>query len=307
LFVYLAALRSGMTPDTVVDDSPVTIGDWSPSNSDGRYAGRISLRQAFAKSSNVVAARLTQQLGVRAVTQAARDLGISTPIGDDASIGLGTSGVSLLELTSAYAAIANGAYPVRPQGLSDDEAASDWLARRLAAPERFSPRQLDQLRELLETVVQSGTGRGANLPIPTFGKTGTTQDNRDALFIGYAGGIVAGVWLGNDDNSPNPGLSGSGLPARIWRDFMTRALDLRIPPPEPTSEPDNFEIDLNDVVNGVGSLIEGSGIDTQVLRPGDAEEPIDQDDGAPPPDRFRDRARDDRDRAPQFEPRGERR
>ncbi|RYY37351.1 MAG: penicillin-binding protein, partial [Sphingomonadales bacterium] len=116
LFVYLAALRAGMTPDSIVDDSPVQIGDWKPSNSDGRYAGKISLRQAFAKSSNVVAARLTHRLGIGAVTQAARDLGISTPIGNDASIGLGTSTVSLLELTAAYASIANGSYPVRPQG-----------------------------------------------------------------------------------------------------------------------------------------------------------------------------------------------
>ncbi|HEX8301830.1 PBP1A family penicillin-binding protein [Sphingomonas sp.] len=285
LFVYLAALRAGMTPDTVVDDSPVQIGDWKPANSDGRYAGRISLRQAFAKSSNVVAARLTQQLGVARVTQAARDLGISTPIGNDASVGLGTSTVSLLELTAAYAAVANGSYPVRPQGLSDDEAASDWLARRLGAPQRFSTRQLDQLRELLSSVVQSGTGRGAALPIPAFGKTGTTQDNRDALFIGYAGGIVTGVWLGNDDNSPNPGLSGSGLPARVWRDFMTRALNLRIPPPEPTTEPDNFVIDLEDVVNGVGAFIDGSGIETEILRPRDGEEePIAPEDEEGPPD-----------------------
>ncbi|WP_066799348.1 transglycosylase domain-containing protein [Sphingomonas soli] len=296
LFVYLAALRAGMTPDTVVDDSPVQIGDWKPSNSDGRYAGRISLRQAFAKSSNVVAARLTHQVGVRAVTQAARDLGISTPIGADASIGLGTSTVSLLELTAAYAAVANGSYPVRPQGLSDDEAASDWLARRLGAPQRFSARQLDQLRELLSTVVESGTGRGAALPIPTFGKTGTTQDNRDALFIGYAGGIVTGVWLGNDDNSPNPGLSGSGLPARIWRDFMTRALDLRIPPPEPTTEPDNFTIDLGELVNGVSEFIDGSGIRTEVLPidPEQGEAPIQRDDA----EQLRGRPQFDRPRGP---------
>ena len=268
LFVYLAALRSGMDPDTIVDDSPVQIGDWKPENSHGSYAGRITLRQAFAKSSNVVAARLTQKVGVRAVTQAARDLGISTPIGQDASIALGTSTVSLLELTAAYASVANGSYPVRPLGLSDDEAASDWLAKRLGAAQRFNGRQLDDLRSLLGTVVEDGTGRGAALPIPTYGKTGTTQDNRDALFIGYAGGIVCGVWLGNDDNSPNPGLSGSGLPARVWRDFMTRTLDLSIPPPEPTVEPDGNDVTLDDVLNGVGDFIQGTGIETQVVPPG---------------------------------------
>lgn len=277
LFVYLAALRGGMTPDSIVDDSPVQIGDWKPENSHGSYAGRITLRQAFAKSSNVVAARLTQKFGVRAVTQAARDLGISTPIGDDASIALGTSTVSLLELTAAYAAVANGAYPVRPQGLSDDEAASDWLAKRLGAPTRFSGGQLDDLRSMLGTVVMEGTGRGAALPIESWGKTGTTQDNRDALFIGYAGGIVCGVWLGNDDNSPNPGLSGSGLPARVWRDFMTRALDLRIPPPEPTVEPDGNDVTLDDVLNGVGEFIHGR-IETQVVPPG-----VDPDEVGEPP------------------------
>ncbi len=280
LFVYLAALRSGMTPDTMVDDSPVHIGDWKPENSHGSYAGRITLRQAFAKSSNVVAARLTQQLGVRKVTQAARDLGISTTIGDDASIALGTSTVSLLELTAAYAAVANGAYPVRPTGLSDAESASDWLAQRLGGPERFNGRQLDDLRSLLGTVVESGTGRAAALPIPTYGKTGTTQDNRDALFIGYAGGIVCGVWLGNDDNSPSPGLSGAGLPARVWRDFMTRALDLHLPPPEPEAEPEDNGATLDDVLNGVGEFIEGSGIQTQVVRPGEDPDEV----GEPPID-----------------------
>ena len=262
LFVYLAALRAGMDPDTIVEDTPVTFGGWSPQNHDGRYAGEITLRQAFAKSSNVVAARLTRRLGVNNVTRAARDLGISTPIGNEASIGLGTSTVSLLELTAAYAAVARGAYPVRPQGLaaSDD---SDWLASRLGAPTRFPSRQLDDLRSMLASVVQSGTGRGAALSVPTFGKTGTTQDNRDALFIGYADGLVAGVWLGNDDNSPNSGLSGSGLPARIWRDFMTRALDIRA---APVAEP---EIDKEVMLNegfGIEDLLDGLGIEDGEIR-----------------------------------------
>jgi penicillin-binding protein 1A len=301
LFVYLAALRAGMSPDTMVDDAPVQIGDWKPENYHNDYAGRITLRRAFARSSNVVAARLSQQVGVRAVTQAARDLGISTPIGNDASIGLGTSTVSLLELTAAYAAVANGSYPVRPQGLSDDEAASDWLAKRLGGPTRINGRQLDDLRSLLGTVVEAGTGREAALPIPTFGKTGTTQDNRDALFIGYAGGIVCGVWLGNDDNSPNPGLVGSGLPARVWRDFMTRALDLHIPPPEPTVEPDENAVTLDDVLNGVGEIIDGSGIETRAIRPGEdpdevGEAPIDTEvgDATAPPERPRRRREDGR-------------
>ncbi|MES2444809.1 MAG: transglycosylase domain-containing protein [Pseudomonadota bacterium] len=279
LFVYLAALRAGMTPDSMVDDSPVSFGGWSPENSHADYAGPITLRQAFAKSSNVVAARLIQRLGVANVTRAARDLGISTPIGDNASIALGSSTVSLLELTAAYAAIAQGSYPVRPQGLDTRDAPRDWWSP--GAPTSFPARTREDMRSLLASVVQSGTGRGANLPVPTFGKTGTTQDNRDALFIGYAGDIVAGVWMGNDDNSPNPGLSGSGLPARVWRDFMMKALNLRAAPPpvavDAGGESDNGIIGLDDVLDGLGIDIGPGEIRTEVDRP---DQP---DDDRPPP------------------------
>jgi penicillin-binding protein 1A len=294
LFVYLAALRSGMTPDSMVDDSPVTIGDWSPTNSNGRYAGKITLRQAFAKSSNVVAARLTNEIGVAKVTRAARDLGISTPIANDVSIGLGTSTVSLLELTAAYAAVANGSYPVRPRGLDDAESADDWLAARLGSATRFRGGELDDMRSLLGSVVTSGTGRSAALSIPSFGKTGTTQDNRDAWFIGYAGDLVAAVWIGNDDNSPSPGLSGSGIPARVWRDFMVRALGVSLPP-SPMVEDDygDNEMTLDDVFNAVGDFVEGSGIETEVAPSRDRSPPDDEgipgDEPGPPP-----RPRDER-------------
>jgi len=268
LFVYLAALRSGMTPDTMVDDTPVQIGDWKPSNSDGRYAGRITLRQALAKSSNVVAARLIQKLGVGRVSQAARDLGISTPLGNDASIALGTSTGSLLELTAAYAAVANGSYPVRPRGLDAEESADDWLARRLGGPSRFDARLLDDLRSMLGTVVQSGTARAAALPVPAFGKTGTTQDGRDALFVGWAGDLVVGVWIGNDDNSPVSGASGGGLPAHIWRDFMVRALGLTLPPApvEPDNAIDENGIELEDVLNGAGVQVDEEGVQLDLGR-----------------------------------------
>ncbi|TKD50429.1 transglycosylase domain-containing protein [Sphingomonas baiyangensis] len=222
LFVYLAALRAGMDPDDLVDDSPVTIADWSPKNSDGRYRGEITLAQAFAQSSNVAAARLTQQVGPRAVIRAARDLGISTPIPSEATIALGTSSVSLLELTAAYAAIAAGEAPVRARGLAQPVEGS-WLDRLGLDRSAIPADQLDAMRAMLAGSIERGTGRQAALSIPAFGKTGTTQDNRDALFVGYADGIVTGVWVGNDDNTPNAGLSGGGVPARIWRDYMTRA------------------------------------------------------------------------------------
>jgi penicillin-binding protein 1A len=269
LFVYLAALRGGMTRTASSTTARCTIGDWKPENSHGSYAGQITLRQAFAKSSNVVAARLTQKFGVRAVTQAARDLGISTPIGNDASIALGTSTVSLLELTSAYASVANGSYPVRPLGLSDDEAASDWLARRLGARRASTGASSTTCAACSARWWRTAPGaarrcRSRPMARPARRRTIATRCS-SAMPATW---IVCGVWLGNDDNSPNPGLSGSGLPARVWRDFMTRTLDLHIPPPEPTVEPDGNDVTLDDVINGVGDFIQGTGIETQVVPPG---------------------------------------
>jgi penicillin-binding protein 1A len=216
LFVYLAALRSGMTPDDTIEDAPITISSWSPRNSDGRYLGEISLREAFARSSNVAAVRLAQRVGTAAVVRAARDLGIQSPLGTDPGMALGTSGTTLLELASAYAAVAGGAYPVRPYGLPDQQ---DPGARQ-----RIDPRERAMLLDLLSATVNSGTARGAGLTTQVYGKTGTSQDNRDALFVGFAGGLVTAVWVGRDDNQPLPGVAGGGLPAHIWRGFMADAI-----------------------------------------------------------------------------------
>lgn len=274
LFVYLAALRSGLTPDSMVDDSPVTIGSWSPQNSNGRYAGRITLEEAFARSSNVAAARLIQQVGPRAVIRAARDLGISTPIAEEASIALGTSTVSLLELTAAYAAIAGDEAPTVPRGL-DAADEPGWLARLQGMSRSIGRRELEGMRRLLAASAQRGTGRTAALAIDTFGKTGTTQDNRDALFVGYAGDLVVGVWLGNDDNTPNGGLAGGGLPARIWRDFMTGALGTtraRSAEPEPALPAETFEIGnfVDPLLDEFGVRIErpDGGLPSEIRGPG---------------------------------------
>jgi penicillin-binding protein 1A len=225
LFVYLAALRAGLSPDDRVEDRPLTINGWSPVNADRRYQGDITLRQAFARSSNVAAVRLAQKVGPQAVAQAAQDLGIASPLTVDASIALGTSGVTLLELTSAYASVAAEAYPVRPRGLPDDH--EGWLARFRNRQHGFGGSQEAMLRDLLSATVKQGTARAAALDRPTFGKTGTTQDNRDALFVGFSGGIVTGVWVGRDDNKPMKGIAGGGLPARIWRSFMSDATGAR--------------------------------------------------------------------------------
>ena len=221
LFVYLAALRSGMSPDDIVEDRPLTLGEWQPRNHGGVYRGKISLAQAFAQSSNVAAVRLAQQVGMRNVIRAARDLGVTAPLRNDLSLALGTGEVSLLEMTAAYAAIASGGYPVVPYGVADEKDESLW---DLFTRDRSGGRPFRDLRELLYLAANQGTGRGAALRAETFGKTGTTQDHRDALFIGFAGDLVVGVWVGHDDNRPMPGVTGGGAPARIWRSFMSRAL-----------------------------------------------------------------------------------
>ena len=233
LFVYLAAFRAGLTPDTPVDDRPIRLGDWEPRNYGNTYRGRIPLRDAVAQSSNTVAVQVQERVGRDAVIRAARDLGITTPLRPDPSLALGTNGVSLIELTAAYAAVAAGRYPIAPRGLP--EPPPGWLDRPLADRLSRDP-AFPMLRDVLYAAANRGTGRAAALSVPTFGKTGTTSDYRDAVFVGFAGDLGVGVWVGNDDNRPLPGTSGGGTPARIWRTFMSEALGIR-PAPRPAPVP----------------------------------------------------------------------
>ena len=228
LFVYLAALRSGMTPDSMIDDSPILTGGYRPKNSGERYRGEITLKQAFARSSNVAAVKLYEKLGGEAVVKAARDLGIKSPLSADPSLALGTSGVTLLELTSAYAAVAAKQYPVTPHAIPAKE--RGFLGKILSSERSFGSRTENMLLELLAAPISEGTGHAAALRVDAFGKTGTIQDNRDALFIGFAGDLVVGVWVGNDDNTSLRGINGGNVPARIWRDFMSRAVSGAAPP-----------------------------------------------------------------------------
>ena len=215
LFVYLAALRDGATPDTRVDDTPLQIGDWRPANHDGRYAGSITLREAFARSSNVAAVRLAQDVGPRAVVRVARELGIDRDFDAEPMIALGSQEVTLLELTSAYAAVAAGAYPVRAHGIPRAAVDEDV--------EQMDPRERAAMLDLMWSAVEHGTARNARLQTPAFGKTGTSQDSRDAIFVGMAGDMVVGVWVGHDDNRPMRGVNGGDEPARIWREVMAAA------------------------------------------------------------------------------------
>jgi penicillin-binding protein 1A len=236
LFVYLAALRAGWTPDSMIEDSPVTIGGWTPVNSDRVYRGRITLREAFARSSNAATVRLSQQVGRSNVIRAARDLGITTPLPDKPSLALGSAGVSLLELTSAYAAIASGHYPITARGLPDEQPVGGLAEFFRSAGKLDRQRDWAPMLDLLYAAANNGTGRRAALPVPTFGKTGTSQENRDALFIGFAGDLVVGVWVGRDDNKSLGKVSGGTVPAEIWRSFMMSALavDRERGPPLPT-------------------------------------------------------------------------
>ncbi len=222
LFVYLAALRSGMNPDTMIADTPINEGMYRPKNSGESYRGDISLRQAFAKSSNVASVRLYNQIGGKAVARAATDLGIKSPLTLDPSLALGSSGVTLLELTAAYAGIAANNWPVAPRAFKAEE--QGWIDWLVSGEKSFDGRTHQMMLELLSATVNEGTGRAARLAVPAYGKTGTSQNNRDALFIGFAGDMVVGVWIGNDDNTPLRGVNGGGLPARIWRDFMAEAV-----------------------------------------------------------------------------------
>ena len=220
LFVYLAALRDGMTPGDLVDDSEFTLGDWTPRNHGGRYAGPITLREAFARSSNVVSARLTDQVGARAVVRAARDLGVRSPLKEDPMLALGVSETNLLELTAAYAALGAPTAPVVPHGVRHPRAMPPGEAV-------LDPGHRAALLDMLNAAVNEGTGRAARLSVPAFGKTGTTQAYGDALFIGLAGDLAVGVWLGNDDNTPMREVTGGALPARMWAQFTAGALGAR--------------------------------------------------------------------------------
>jgi penicillin-binding protein 1A len=240
LFVYLAALRDGWAPDSAISESPITVAGWSPRNFERTAGGVLTLREAFAESSNIAAVRLAQDVGRERIVQAAHDLGVESPLVQDATLPLGTSEMSLLELTSAYAAVASGRAPVRPYAIRDPAAQP--------STEPLGPDVRGGLLELMGAAVESGTARAAALDQPVFGKTGTTQDHRDAVFVGFTGDLVVGVWVGNDDHSPMRGVTGGGLPAQIWREFVASGLDAGLvervrPAPPPQLQPPAPEVE----------------------------------------------------------------
>ncbi|MEP3226946.1 MAG: transglycosylase domain-containing protein [Parasphingorhabdus sp.] len=239
LFVWLAALRADIHPEDMVDDSPITKGGYLPRNAGEKYNGDISLKQAFAKSSNVAAVRLFGQVGDKAVIREAQNLGVTSKLAeDDPSLALGTSTMTLIELTAAYAGVAGNSWPVKPYAFKKEE--QSWTEWLFDWPGRYGDNTHERMEDMLRNAVNQGTGRNARLTIANYGKTGTSQNNRDALFVGYAEDLVVGIWVGNDDNAPLKGVSGGGIPARIWRDFMRQAIQGAGPvaKPKPKAKPD---------------------------------------------------------------------
>ncbi|HEY2131996.1 MAG TPA: PBP1A family penicillin-binding protein [Acetobacteraceae bacterium] len=218
-FVWLAALEKGARPDDMVLDAPIRIGDWSPSDFERTYRGEITLEEALADSINTASVRLLLQAGgPRVVAEVAHRLGITDTLPDNASLALGTGGVGLLEMAGAYSSFFNGGFKVAPNGLDEVVADGRQLALNHPAPTPVvNPDLAAMMVRMMAAVVSRGSGRAAAIPGRLVaGKTGTTQDYRDAWFIGSTGGTIIGVWMGNDDNQPMKDVTGGSLPARLF-------------------------------------------------------------------------------------------
>jgi penicillin-binding protein 1A len=226
-FVYLAALEKGLTPDTVREDAPISVKGWSPENYSREYFGPVTLTKALALSLNTVAVRLGLEVGPKTVVETAHRLGITSDLDPVPSIALGSSDVTPLEMVSAYAAFANGGLGVQPHVIARVRTANGKLlyARRNANFGRvIDPQYVAMMNQMMQETLLTGTARKAELPgWQAAGKTGTSQDWRDAWFLGYTSYLVAGVWLGNDDSSPTKKVSGGNLPVEIWSRFMKAA------------------------------------------------------------------------------------
>ena len=243
-FVYLTALEQGLMPWTRMEDSPIVVNGWQPRNVNGSYQGEVTLKRALSDSINTVAVRLSELVGRDKVRQTARRLGVTSAISAHPSIALGASEVNLLELTGAYLPLANGGRGGAPFAVTEIRTRGGQVVyRRQPWPDdRLIARQdVARMNEMLSDVIASGTGRAANLGSrPAAGKTGTTQDFRDAWFVGYTADLVTGVWLGNDDNAPMRNVGGGDLPARIWRQYMIEAS--RDLPVRPLRDSDDGEL-----------------------------------------------------------------
>lgn len=224
--VYLAGLEAGLKPDSRFEDAPVRVAGWQPRNFTGRYRGSVTLTQAMAESINTVAVRVGEYAGAERIVDVARRLGVTADLRVTPSLSLGTSEISLVELTGAYASLANGGFGVWPYGIESIHDASGralYVRSGSGLGRVLAPTDAAAVTAMLVQAVKSGTGRAANFGRPIAGKTGTSQNFRDAWFVGFSADLVAGVWVGNDDDTPMKSVTGGGLPAQLWRGIMAAA------------------------------------------------------------------------------------
>jgi penicillin-binding protein 1A len=273
LFVYLAALESGMKPTDTIVDEPVTIDGWTPRNSTRTNAGPVSLREAFSRSINTVSAKIGAQLGFGTIADMARRFGITTPIATFPSMVLGTSDVRLIELTRAFASVANKGVAVTPYGIRKVVTADGQLLYQHEPTEErvlVAPWVAAEMTDLLQSAVLSGTGRAAQIGRPVAGKTGTTSSNKDGWFVGFSSGLTTGVWMGRDDARPVGGLQGGTAPARAFHDFMAAAVanrpvenfetEVPIPDWQLTPEEEMFGNFGGEPVEGFDALVDENGM-----------------------------------------------
>ncbi|MDF1721193.1 MAG: PBP1A family penicillin-binding protein [Minwuia sp.] len=225
-FLYLAALEAGFTPTDTVLDEPIEIDGWKPANFANRYLGRITLTEALARSVNAGTVWLAREVGWGKAIEMAHRLGINADLPDNPSIVLGTTEITPLAMAGAFVPLANGGRAVVPHLITRiDDADGDaiWQRRGDGGGPVLSARVAGEMNQMMAAVIQTGSGRAARLDRPAGGKTGTSQDNRDAWFVGYSADLIAAVWVGNDNDAPTRNVSGSGLPAQIWRSAMLAA------------------------------------------------------------------------------------
>ncbi|HBG49360.1 MAG TPA: hypothetical protein DDW90_07655 [Cyanobacteria bacterium UBA9971] len=222
VFVYATAMEKGLTPFTKYPDKPIKIGNWSPANYGGKYRGEIPLYKALAYSSNSIAVKLIQDVGVEDVIRMASRLGITTPIAHDPTIALGSSAVKLIDMATAYGVFANGGVKVEPYAVERVETITGNIVYQANNNYKriIDVKTVAYMVEMLKQVIKQGTGRASAIGRPSAGKTGTTDSYRDAWFMGFTPDIVTGVWVGNDNNTTNGSLTGGTIPAIIWRNYM---------------------------------------------------------------------------------------
>ncbi len=227
-FIYTAAVEKGLSPNDMIDDMPVKLGNWTPKNYGNKYRGKIPVYTALMVSSNVCAARLMDAIGVRPVIQLARIMGITTPIPYDYTIALGSNSVKLFEMTRAFGIFANGGYKVEPYAIErvvSSKGTTLYEAKKARTSKVLNINTAATMTAIMRTVITNGTGRAADIGKPAAGKTGTTDDSKDAYFIGFTPDVATGVWVGNDDNSQMGGVTGGTIPAKIWHDIMLVATE----------------------------------------------------------------------------------